>query len=105
MKAMIAGLFLMLGTSAAFAAVDIIDSGLNCLDSKRADQISECTKVIQSSQLAPPSLSQMYQSRGAAYEDKGQRALALADYREAIRLDSKNLLADSGLRRLAAAPH
>jgi membrane associated rhomboid family serine protease len=54
-------------------------------------QIKSCTALIQSSQERARDRAFAYSNRGLAWQAKGDNERAIADYSEAIRLDSKNV--------------
>jgi tetratricopeptide (TPR) repeat protein len=59
-------------------------------------QINGCTALIQAGQDTMKNLSVIYNSRGVAYDDKGNYERAIQDFSEAIRLDPNSEIAYYG---------
>ena len=68
-----------------------------CIDGNRDEtpdqQISACTSIIDSGQEIPINVARAHVNRGFAHYNKRAFDEALADYNEAIRLDTKNPVA------------
>jgi len=62
---------------------------------KPDDMIAACTSLIEHGRLSREEKSHAFNSRGAAHKVKGELDLAVADFDEAIRLDSENVFAIS----------
>ena len=58
-----------------------------CRSSDPATRIAGCTALIKSGQNTTENLSVIYNYRGTAYSRKGDHALAIQDFSEAIRLN------------------
>jgi lipoprotein NlpI len=62
-----------------------------CADMRDRDAaIAGCTRVIEDGKQKPRARAAAYYNRGNAHAAKGDRAAAIADYDEAIRLEPKN---------------
>ena len=63
-------------------------------------EIADLTKAI----ALRPDQALLFKTRGSAYELKGERALAIADYRAVLRIEPADQDAKDALKRLDAAP-
>jgi lipoprotein NlpI len=69
------------------------DDAEKCAETSTPDlALARCTRAIQSGELSEPSLVVTLNNRGNAYQNKGDYARAIADYDQAIRLNSESAL-------------
>ncbi len=69
------------------------DDAEKCAETPTPDlALARCTRAIQSGELSEPSLVVTLNNRGNAYQNKGDYARAIADYDQAIRLNSESAL-------------
>jgi lipoprotein NlpI len=88
---LIAMAFLLL--SAAPAPAQWNDDAQKCAETPSPDlALDHCTRAIQSGQLSEPSLAVTLNNRGNAYQNKGDYVRAIADYDQAIKLNSDSAL-------------
>jgi len=78
---------------AASARAQWNDDAEKCAETPTPDlALARCTRAIQSGELPEPSLVVTLNNRGNAYQNKGDYARAIADYDQAIRLNSDSAL-------------
>jgi tetratricopeptide (TPR) repeat protein len=63
-------------------------------------EIADLTQAI----ALRPDDALLFKTRGSAYELKGERNMAIADYRAVLRIDPADQDAKNALKRLDAAP-
>jgi len=79
--------------SAAPAGAQWNDDAQKCAETPSPDlALAHCTKAIQSGELSEPSLAVTLNNRGNAYQNKGDYVRAIADYDQAIKLNSDSAL-------------
>ena len=79
--------------SAAPARAQWNDDAQKCAETPTPDlALEHCTRAIQSGQLSEPSLAVTLNNRGNAYQNKGDYVRAIADYDQAIKLNSDSAL-------------
>src|SRR3984893_8292651 len=65
------------------------DDAQKCAETPTADlALAHCTRAIQSGELSEPSMAVTLNNRGNAYQNKGDYVRAIADYDQAIKLNS-----------------
>src|SRR5665213_1674880 len=100
MRLILIGLALTLAALPAWAQT-LHENAVRCEGSDPNLRIGGCTALIQSGQVTNEVMADAYDNRGAAYEKKGLRDKAIADYRAALKLDPTDRYA---LKRLGAKP-
>ncbi|PYM44495.1 MAG: hypothetical protein DME16_20875 [Candidatus Rokuibacteriota bacterium] len=79
--------------SAAPARAQWNDDAQKCAETPSPDlALAHCTRAIQSGELSEPSLAVTLNNRGNAYQNKGDYVRAIADYDQAIKLNSDSAL-------------
>ena len=69
------------------------DGAQKCAETSVPDlALARCTRAIQSGELSEPNMAVALNNRGNAYQNKGDYALAIADYDQAIKLNSDSAL-------------
>ena len=78
----------------------------DCVQSKDLDRaIRGCTQVIERGEReAPKNRAVAYYNRGIAYQKKGDKDQAIADYRKALEINPSDQDAKNNLKRLGAMP-
>ena len=75
---------LLLGLVMAAVGCSKLENAVKCRAADPDTRIAGCSALIQAGQIQPENLSDIYSSRGTAYDRKGDHDRAIQDYNEAI---------------------
>jgi tetratricopeptide (TPR) repeat protein len=84
---------LLLGLVMAAVGCSKLENAVKCRAADPDTRLAGCSALIQAGQIQPENLSNIYSSRGTAYDRKGDHDRAIQDYNEAILLNPKNAAA------------